>query len=106
MLKRIIAFFTVYRAAAQDKEIRKLKEALAASRFMAAKFQNQYLVLVDEHADLRAAHTRLKRARVHLQGLGAYFEDVEHGGTAEHPGRSIGGLARHPRGPHQSNRGT
>lgn len=73
MLNRIIAFFAARHESAQAKEIKVLKEALKASRYINAHQQNQYLALADDHADLRAAYARLQRARLKDQGLEALF---------------------------------
>lgn len=90
MLKTILDYLAARQTTGEAREIKSLKEQLAASRFFSVQMQNQYLVLADDHADLRAAYSRLQHARLADHGLDALFTEAEHGG----------------RSPHQSNRGT
>lgn len=69
--------------------IRSLKEQLAAATAEARRHQDNYLTLVDEHADLRVSYEKLAFERLQAWGL-----DRADGG--EHP-REDKGLPGHRR---------
>lgn len=64
MIKKILEILRARKRTAQEVEIKSLKEQLGNARFLMKQRENQYLVLVDDHADLRQAYSRLQFARL------------------------------------------
>lgn len=64
MIRKILEKLAARKRTAQAIEIKSLKEQVANARFLAKQKENQYLVLVDDLADLRQAYSRLQYARL------------------------------------------
>lgn len=73
----------------RDAEITSLRLQLTAAQATAAQKQNNYLVVVDELADLRVRYEKLAYERLNAWGL-------HRAGGEEHPGKGVG-LAGHLR---------
>lgn len=89
MLNWIIGLLARLGGSWRSMAIKSLQQQLTAAKAERARFENNYLVLADDHADLRAAYDRLAFERLQAWGL-----DRADGG--EHPEQAKG-LAGHRR---------
>lgn len=89
MIKRFLAR---HMAVLQNAVINSLTKQLAEAKAEGARRENNYLVLVDEHADLRVAFEKL----ANLRTWGPDVDSQEHADGDEHPEKDKG-LSGHRR---------